>query len=90
MKTVYKYGIEIKYHFSVSMPAGAQVLTIQVQHGKPFIWALVDTEAQLAERHFRVAGTGHPIEDENPLYVGTYQLHGGDLVFHLFEVGGGK
>jgi hypothetical protein len=31
-------------------------------------------------------GTGHDMPDDPGQYVGTFQMHGGALVFHLFEV----
>ncbi len=50
----------------------------------PFIWALVDTDAPEEARVFHVRGTGHPA-DALGRYVGTFQIDGGALVFHLFE-----
>lgn len=35
-------------------------------------------------RHFRIKGTGHAADDIGD-YIGTFQLNGGSLVFHLFE-----
>jgi hypothetical protein len=32
-----------------------------------------------------VYGTGHPVVDEPRKYVGTFQMRGGLLVFHVFE-----
>jgi hypothetical protein len=85
---VYKYELEFKDDQTILMPGGAQILTFAVQHKKPCIWALVDPNELDAPRRFRMAGTGHPIEvDPNKLeHIGTVQLAGGDLIFHLFEV----
>jgi hypothetical protein len=85
MQTVYKYPIEMHDNFLVELPIGAYVLTVQVQHGTPYIWALVDTESPTELRPFRLLGTGHPIEQPLTRYIGTFQLNGGALVFHLFE-----
>lgn len=95
MHSVYKYPIPIEDTFTISMPAGATVLTVQTQQSSqdvwrgeagPNIWVLVDPTALHEPRHFRLAGTGHPIEEKLGRYVGTFQLSGGQLVFHLFEM----
>lgn len=88
MKRVYKYQLEIKDEVLVSMPKDAKILTVQVQNGRPCIWASVDPSSSDMEiRKFRIAGTGHPVEDsiiEN--YIGTVQMYEGKLVFHVFEI----
>ncbi len=86
MRTVYKYPIIATDYFQLELPQDAQILTIQTQHSEPQLWALVDTDALMETRRFRLAGTGHPISDENLRYIGTFQLNGGTLVFHLFEI----
>jgi hypothetical protein len=86
MKTVYKYQIPSADEFSLYLPQGAQCLSIQVQKDTPCLWALVDPEQPTEARRFRIAGTGHPIANSNALsFLGTFQVFGGDLVFHLFE-----
>jgi hypothetical protein len=89
MKTIHKYPIKIEDHFTVMMPWHAQILCVQVQRDEPFIWALVDTRNSLVTRHFLLRGTGHDASEvaiNDAKYVGTFQLHGGDLVFHLFDI----
>lgn len=89
MSAVWKYELLAAEHFVLSMPKGAEVLTVQVQHGKPQLWARVDPTAEKEPRHFGVYGTGHRIQDPSEgvrlAYVGTFQIDGGQLVFHLFE-----
>jgi hypothetical protein len=87
MLKVWKYPIMAADHFSLPLPEGAQVLTVQTQGHDPMLWALVDPSAKLVERHFRLAGTGHEIIEapESLKYVGTFQLPTLGLVFHLFE-----
>ena len=130
-KTIWKYNVVVEDDFVLSMPKGAQVLTVQVQHqvkygkegdvtfmrdGKwisppvkisegdvPALWAIVDPDAPKEERKFRLVGTGHALPDipvVNPAvyawtalpassamlsYIGSFQIYGGELVFHLFE-----
>lgn len=83
---VFKYDVPLDDEVSINLPEGAQVLTFQAQREQPCIWALVDPSARPRPRRFRIAGTGHDIENAHELrYVGSAQLHGGNLVFHLFE-----
>jgi hypothetical protein len=70
--------------FSIEMPSGAEILTIQVQQGHPQMWALVTPGVHVISRIFRIAGTGHPIDDGLIGYIGTFQW--GSLVFHIFEI----
>ncbi len=86
MKTIWKYEIPLADHFSLPIPAGATFLSVQSQHDVPQSWWLVDPTAVKAPRVFRVIGTGHPIPDlQNLHFLGTFQVSGGSLVFHLFE-----
>lgn len=87
MKTIYKYPIEITNKQTFPMPVGSNILTVQVQNGKPFIWAMVDTAVPTEEVAIRVYGTGHPILDSSNLeYIGTFQsMYGGNLVCHVFK-----
>jgi hypothetical protein len=45
----------------------------------------VDPKGPLRPRRFRVAGTGHELEPYVDRYIGTFQMLGGTLVFHVFE-----
>jgi hypothetical protein len=85
-REIWKWPLFVSDLQSLSLPAGAQVLCVQVQAGEPQLWALVDSGAQREERHFATYCTGNPIPDGMGTYVGTYQIQGGDFVFHVFEV----
>lgn len=85
-KAIWKYEVPDTGEVTLSMPRGAMAMTVQVQRGTPVMWAMVDPLAPKVERHFRVIGTGWEFDTSGLLYVGTYQVSGGDFVFHLFEV----
>ena len=88
-KIVYKYALyPITDYITILLPTGAHVLHVAEQNGQPHLWALVDPNAEPEERTFRIAGTGHKITAHPELfdYVGTFQMLGGSLVFHVFEV----
>ena len=88
MKTIWKYTILISDVFSLELPQGAKILTVQEQYGKPQIWVLVNSDNPLETRIFRLVGTGHPIEIEDSKleYIGTFQVAGGSFIGHLFEI----
>lgn len=91
MKSIYKFPIKrVTDVVQIEMPVGAQVLCVQVQHETPCIWAIVDTEAATEPRYFEIYGTGNPLPDHldveyDTKYIGTFQLHEGGFVGHVFE-----
>lgn len=85
MKTIHKYTLEA-YPSEYLIPKDAKFLSVQVQHGKPRMWFLVDPEAKLERRRFSGFGTGHEVSTEGLKdFLGTFQLDEGALVFHVFE-----
>lgn len=88
MKTVFKYLLKVDDYQTVTMPRGAQILTVQAQRDIPCIWALVETDSEPEERYFRMAGTGHRMSEKDKFlrYIGTFQIMQGELVFHIFEI----
>ena len=86
MKTIWKFPVEITDYQTIEMPANAQILAVQMQGSTPQLWAIVHPEAQVEKRYFRVYGTGHRV-DQVGNFIGTFQMHGGSLVWHMFEVG---
>lgn len=86
MKQVWKYQLLSAGLHQISAPIGVEFLSVQVQTGKPCIWALVDPDAKIQTIWLRVAGTGEPIAEMITRFIGTFQLYGGTLVLHVFEV----
>lgn len=85
MKTVYKYPIPIYDEFGFLMPKGAEILHVNQINDVPYIWALVDTMEPLESYSFALRGTGHNADIVGK-YIGTFQMHDGQLVFHLFHL----
>ena len=83
MKTIWKYELNAEGKQEIQLPLGAKFLTVQIQNDKPCLWALVDTEVPKITETILIFGTGHAVTGEGE-YLGTYQLHGGILVFHVF------
>jgi len=87
MKTVWKYALNSDDVLSFDIPIGSEILSVQEQNGNPQMWVLVDPNEQVMEtRFFRLAGTGHSINSPIKSFIGTFQLYGGELVCHLFEI----
>ena len=87
MNTIWKFRPPIQDSLAIEMPREAQLLCVQTQRNTPCIWALVDSDAPIETRHFAWRGTGHPCGGLKAIgHVGSIQLLGGELVFHLFEV----
>lgn len=86
-KTVWKYPLMVTDEQYIEAPANAHLLTVQWQHTMPCIWALVDPTNPLERRKILITGTGHEREDLAGFvnYIGTFQINGGLLVFHVFE-----
>lgn len=82
MKTIYKYDLELANEQKLSLPSGAELLSVQAQDEKLVLWAVVDTD--LPERDFTITlhGTGNPIPEIHGCYIDTVQMDG--MVWHFF------
>lgn len=84
MKVVYKYTIQPIA--AITLPVGAEILSVGVQENEVRMWAKVDPDAPTEERTFMGFGTGHEIPDGLDLeFIGTAIWPTGTLVFHIFE-----
>ena len=83
--------------FKILMIKGAEILTVATQaevneQGIPQetgkIWCLCDAEQnEKEERQFVLMETGKAFDKtDNMMHIGTYQLYGGQIVLHLFEI----
>lgn len=85
MKTVWKVILDWPAdEQTIYLREGAELLTVQPQGPNLCLWARVDPEAPQSAFVIRTCGTGHEISDDAGAYLGTFQLHGGSLVFHAF------
>ncbi len=83
-KVIYKYRIHPGITI-LQIPAGGQVLSVQEQNEEPHIWVLVDPNERKTDRKFQIFGTGQQFYAADKKYIGTFQLMGGESVFHLYE-----
>ena len=70
---------------TIDVPAGAELMTVQMQEGQPRLWALCDENAPVRPRRIAMYGTGHPINKHPGIYIATFQVDCGALVFHAFD-----
>jgi len=87
MKAIWKNKLQVVDFQTVVIPVGSKILCVQTQGNEPCIWFInpnVD-EKKCEARRFAIIGTGHQKESIDGYYIGTFQLDGGALIFHLFE-----
>lgn len=88
-QTIYKYPISPTLNVTIDLPVGAEILTVQTIDNSPYIWALVDPNAEIETRFFEVFATGEEILSDmgtTRRYIGTFQIqYAITLMFHLFE-----
>lgn len=70
----------------IDMPVGAKLLDVQMQGDDCCMWALCNEHAPKELRRIAIYGTGNPIPDDPGEYVATFQMRGGSLVFHVFDL----
>ena len=87
MLKVFKYPISPADYFEIEMPENSQILRIDEQSDLPCLWALVNPSNPKKLYRFRMAGTGHPINENETLeFINTFFMAQGALVFHVFRV----
>lgn len=83
MITIFKYPFKIQDSFTISMPKGAKVLSVQIQSGIPCMWAQVDNTKPKEDREFFIIGTGNLVPSDKLIYIDTFQYT--SYVWHLYE-----
>lgn len=95
MRTIYKYPletvdtqiIEVPVIFGLGNSFNKQFLCINVQHGVPCLWCVVDADTKEKRKiKLRIVGTGNQMPESlnNKDYLGSYQLLDGYFVGHVF------
>ena len=88
MLKVFKYSVLFDDYFIIDLPLRAKILNVDMQGSKLVLWALVNPEFPTKERRFRLAGTGHLIEEDTTQleYINSFKMQGGTFIFHVFEI----
>ena len=86
MAQVWKFPLAIDGALQpLNLRYGSEILTVQMQDGVPFLWAIVwNTAPHTDERYVRMLGTGWDVPAQQHKYIATVQ--DGPLVWHFFEV----
>lgn len=83
MPVIYKYQFEISELFYLELPSVRQILAVQLQHGTPTMWVLVNPDYVKENVLFRTLATGEQSKYSPGKYISTIQLDG--FVWHIFE-----
>jgi len=83
---IYKYTLSIVDNQEIEMPAFAQILCVQIQDGLPQIWVAFESTIYV-KRKIIIIETNYHREKWPSHYIGTFQLQGGSLVYHVFDDG---
>ena len=84
-KTIWKAILKPTDVQQIMAPDGAEMLCAREQHEQICVWFRCDPLARLEPRTLAIVGTGNPAPDEEGRYLGSASLHGGQLMFHVFE-----
>lgn len=85
MRVVYKYPLEMIDVQNILMHGSAEILHVDVRDEDLYLWAIVDPDkTDLTWRKIRIAGTGHGIDEEYLVHLGTVLV--GNFVWHVFLV----
>lgn len=86
IKLIHKFKLPNSGEFTLNLPIETQILTVQIQNGEPYLWALLDPEANKYSCDFVWIRTGEEFEYENPTYITTLQFDNAAKVAHLFKL----
>lgn len=86
MRTIYKYPLNMSVGGAeFCFCHDAQFLDVQMQHGNPMLWVLLDPCLHADQQvQITVYGTGHHLPDDPGEYIGTFQMDSGFYVWHVF------
>lgn len=87
-KVIFKYQMPLLERFTMKLPKDAQIIRMEDQGGMFWLWAVVDTEAPLEERHFHAYKTGAAMDaNANLQYIGFCAVFVQmELGLYIFEV----
>lgn len=83
-RVVWKFPIYPKTE--LELPMDWEVVEVALQGEHPCVWVLLDPKLPKHRETFVAVGTGHDVPD-NADHIGSWQMEGGALVFHLFVLG---
>jgi hypothetical protein len=86
MITIYKYPLQVTDVQHVEIPVGAQILKVDEQNSKMFLWALVQNVSHTYNMEVRIIGTGQEFNDHSDYeHLGSVLTSDGFFVWHVFR-----
>jgi hypothetical protein len=86
---IWKWEIPIQSSYTLRLPEGAKILSVQLQRESCCLWALCSPGAEMVSREIAIYGTGMAVNIPTgrcPVHISTFQTPGGAIVFHAFEL----
>ncbi len=89
--TIWKIMLKIEDEQEITVPQGAEFLHCNTQFDDhtqrdfPCVWFRCDPKNPPIKRKIYIHGTGHEMDPKARVYIGTFMLSGGRLVFHVFH-----
>ncbi len=85
---ILKYEIPVvTQEFTIRLPVDGHILSVQAQHNVPQMWVRGNMDAPTEEVRFLLLTTGEPIARSVGAFLGTFQLHEGRFIGHVFRAG---
>lgn len=85
MRSIFKYVLARVPRQILTLPDGAQILSVDRQFENLVLWAAVDPERPVVRRVFHTALTGEDVPD-NGEHLATVKFNDGAFIVHVFEV----
>lgn len=86
--TIFKYQMPVLESFTMKLPKDAVIIRMNDEGGMFWLWAVVNTEAELEERQFYAVKTGgkFPVDPRGLKYVGFCKIFvQQELMLYYFE-----
>lgn len=86
-RVIYKYQMPVMEHFTMQLPAGAEIIRMDGIDGMFWLWAVVDTNVPDAPRRFHAVKCGGNMPEIQDLkYVGCCAVFvQQELMLYIFE-----
>lgn len=82
---VFKYKLAIEDHQKLTLPSRCTILSVINQNEEVVLYAKVnDEEKNTSDIDIYIHGTGHEVEREADLFLGTVALRNDALILHVF------
>lgn len=90
MSVIWKFELPLDTVADVNMPAGATVLSVDLQGDTAVLWANCDPRQGAQARRFANVFTGHEVPNWAGRFIGTVNQRDARLVWHVFEATPGR